>query len=66
MPHNRELEHDGNDFFEFNQGFPKRKDVKIVETKKKKIIEDNVEKELENAQKEWMNPENPALWDGEF
>ena len=62
MPTSRDLEHDGGEFFE-QEVFPNREEY----FRFKKDVEDQVEKmkdlEKENKQKEWMNLENPYLWE---
>ena len=63
----KHLEHDGNEDFE-ELNVTNKKQANITDAIKEIINDDEREREEELArlQEEWMNPNNPALWDGEI
>ena len=64
MSNLRELEHDGTEFFD--SAFPNRKVVSKQKVIYEKGIKEKAENDKNNLQKQWLDINNPALWDGEF
>jgi hypothetical protein len=60
----RHLEHDGHEDFEVLQ-VTNRHDVQVIENDEVER-QPSEEQTLEKLQIEYMNPENPDLWDGEI
>lgn len=60
----RNLEHDGDEFFDGKDNIlPNRQFVKELKVEAEKQSKEEKEKELIKKQKEWLNINNPALWE---
>lgn len=57
-----ELEHEGNENFEFQN----RQNEKEIKKKIKDRADQIVEESKEKLQEQWMNLHNPFLWEGDF
>lgn len=63
----RNLEHEGGEFLEISQITPQNRELftEIAEREEKRKQEE-IEVLRAKHQKEWLNPRNPFLWDGDF
>lgn len=57
-----ELEHEGNEDFEFQN----RKNEKEIRQKVEQKVAEKIEENKEKLQEEWMSIDNPFLWEGDF
>ncbi len=62
MPTSRELEHEGGEFFE-EQIFPNREEYTKFQEDIVKELKEMKHSELVRKQNEWMDIENPFLWE---
>lgn len=61
----KDLEHDGNEEY-VDRSFSSRETVAIDTKKRDEQQKQDREKNLVAKQEEWLDPSNPALWDGDF
>ena len=62
----RSLEHTGGEFFENEIAVPTRETVEKYNEHQDKLKKEKEEREKEQAQEDWLSPENPAIWVGEY
>lgn len=62
MPTSRDLEHDGGEFFE-ETDFPNREEYKQFQLEVIAELEAKKDSEKAKEQEQWMNVNNPYLWE---
>lgn len=65
MNHYDELEHEGNEDFNYSNR-AKVKTQTVLKTARQTDSNKEKNEELERKQKEYLNIDNPALWDGDI